>query len=291
MKERKRRIILSRKGFDSTCGFIPSPIIGSDLISMPIPEENISEESAQILSYNDLIYKDTDYRSILNDLAPKRKYNYCHMDPDLSCDNRRIPIKGWKPAFGQSDGAQTLLNECNVEPGDIFLFFGWFRKAEKDDVGHYRYVSHQSGDFYDHSDLHVVYGYMEIGKIVTDRETIDQYQWHPHSSPYYLNKRTNTLYLPAEKLSILPERDGYGLLSFSTKRVLTKKGRCRSIWGDMRLGPYNLIKKRKNSGDEDAIYYKGQWQELVYERTDEIEEYVKEIISDDECSRVNDENK
>ena len=278
MADKIRKIILSRKGFDSTCGYIPSPIIGEDLISMPIPEENISGDTSRLLSYEDLIHKGTDYRRILRDLAPKRDYRYCHMDPDLSCANQKTPIDGWRPAFGQVDAAKGILNNNGVTTGDIILFFGWFRRAERCEDGQYRFIPRNVGAFYDHSDLHVIYGYMEIGEVIIKREDIEKYYWHPHSMPYYLDNRTNTLYRPADTLSILDGYAGYGLLPFNEKRVLTKENRCRSIWGDPRLGN-DLITKRKNAEGNDLVRYRGRWQELIYEGSDGMLAFARTVIS------------
>ena len=52
-----------------------------------------------------------------------------HLDPDIdrSADNR---LPGWRPALGQTGAAQTHLEGQGVGPGDVFLFFGWFREVE-----------------------------------------------------------------------------------------------------------------------------------------------------------------
>ena len=71
------KVILSRKGFDSSNGGCPSPIMpDGTLLSMPIPSNDID-------SYSDLSYKEMSYSDILAQLAPRRKYNHCHVDPDI----------------------------------------------------------------------------------------------------------------------------------------------------------------------------------------------------------------
>lgn len=48
-----RKLILSRKGFDSSAGGKPSFIYGDRLISLPIPEENNSGISYDQLRFDD----------------------------------------------------------------------------------------------------------------------------------------------------------------------------------------------------------------------------------------------
>jgi hypothetical protein len=157
------KIILSRKGFDSQNGKTPSPIMpNGDLISMPIPSGDKDR-------YQDLVYQGHDYLDILSDLKPSMKYGHCHVDPDLSPKTRKNRPGHWTPAFGQINQSQIYLSETvRVEPGDLFLFFGSFHRV-KEENGHYRYVRH-SGDFYQDNDIHAIFGYLQVGKIVTDPE-------------------------------------------------------------------------------------------------------------------------
>jgi hypothetical protein len=82
------KVILSRKGFDSKFGGMPSPIMPDNtLLSMPIPSLNGNNK------YSDLQYGGISYETILKKLRPK-KYNAihlkykgkCHLDPDLRRD-------------------------------------------------------------------------------------------------------------------------------------------------------------------------------------------------------------
>ena len=172
------------------------------LLSMPIP-------SADKDRYDDLCYNGLPYSRILQQLAPKKTFGYCHIDPDIRDDCRAKSIEGWKPGFGQSGSAQGVLANANVELGDLFLFFGWFRKVELYN-GCYRYIRTSRGGFYDHSDMHVIYGYMQIGEILTAKDRISEYPWHPHTSDSHICNGTNAIYIPTEHLSFLPERKGYG---------------------------------------------------------------------------------
>ena len=53
------------------------------------------------------------------------------MDPDIRKGIRLREPSSWKPAFGQIGASQGLLSNAKVEVGDLFLFFGWFRRIEQ----------------------------------------------------------------------------------------------------------------------------------------------------------------
>jgi hypothetical protein len=266
------KIILSRKGFDSSNGGLPSPIMpDGTLLSMPIP----SEDNAR---YDELTYNGTTYSEILHQLAPSKSFSQCHVDPDIRKECRRTSVEKWVPAFGQIGAAQGVLTNANVGVGDIFLFFGWFRRTELFN-GQYRFVRRKKGDFYDFSDLHVIYGYMQIGEIITDRERIASFSWHPHSAESRIHHSSNALYIPTDTLSILPELSGYGTLDFRTDRVLTMKGHKRATWNAFPfLLPEHIYGHRKNAAKESGLYYNGIWQELVISESEGLMDWVKSII-------------
>ena len=107
------KVILSRKGFDSSNGGCPSPILpDGTLLSLPIP-------SADRDTYDDLSYQGVSYADLLRQLRPGKEFSHCHVDPDLRPNLRCAPIPGWKPAFGQVDAAQGLLTNAGVEIGDL----------------------------------------------------------------------------------------------------------------------------------------------------------------------------
>ena len=80
------KVILSRKGFDSSNGGIPSPIMeDGQLIPFPIP-------SCDLDRYDDLYYKDDSYHKLVSDLKYKGGET-CHVDPDLTLNNRKKEIE------------------------------------------------------------------------------------------------------------------------------------------------------------------------------------------------------
>lgn len=266
------KIILSRKGFDSSNGGVPSPIMpDGTLLSMPIPSIDDSAAFSEI-EWNGQLYSD-----ILKQISPKRVYDKCHVDPDIR-ENRINRIDGWKPAFGQTGSAQGVLANAGVERGDIFLFFGWFRRVEETANG-YRYVKRNPDDFYSGNDIQIVYGYLQVGDILTETDEIRKYYWHPHSNTEVYTSKNNVLYIPTDKLSIAPDLKGYGTLDYREDRVLTMEGMGRATWNEYEfLMSEHVSGKRKNSAKGEGLYYSGIWQELVINESEDLMEWVKKII-------------
>jgi hypothetical protein len=176
------KIILSRKGFDSSYGGYPSPMLpNGKLISLPVPDPNDSN------NYSDLKLDDKQtYFDLMRKLNPKIKLHgkwheltkdtKCHLDPDIYTRiiKRR---KNWKPCFGQMNAAQTHLSNQEVEENDLFLFFGWFKQTEKDKDGELRFKENAP-------DLHIIFGYFQIGQILQVNDKIKIPDWmrdHPHA--------------------------------------------------------------------------------------------------------------
>ena len=167
------KIILSRKGFDSANGGIVSPIFeDGTMVSFPIPSDDED-------TYDSLYYNGIQYSQILRDLQYKGG-DHCHLDPDLDLGRRRERIDGWFPAFGQRNAAAAYLKNIGVAQGDIFLFFGNFHFVEYQN-GTYRYLRDRS-DFYRGKDLQVIWGYLQVGEIISVPEEQRKVWWHPHSS-------------------------------------------------------------------------------------------------------------
>lgn len=268
------KVIISRKGFDSSNGGCPSPILpDGTLLSLPIPSDDHD-------SYDGLAYKGTSYADILKQLRPNRAYDHCHVDPDLRPHLRITDVDGWAPAFGQIDAAQGLLSNAGVGPGDLFLFFGWFRPTENS-VDGYHFRKRHDGDFYSWADMHVIYGYMQVGTILTDPDEIAEYPWHPHASTARLRNRTNALYLPSKHLSWNPDIPGWGTLDFRKDRVLTMEGMNRGTWNPLPfLSPEHVYGNKKNSARNGGLYYCGIWQELVINESEGLTDWAMSVISD-----------
>lgn len=156
------KIILSRKGFDSTVGGSerPSPIFNNKMVSMPIPEENSSHR-----------YDELQIDNILGTQNFTRKlYNFdfrktCHLDPDINKVILKNRNPNWRALFGQTGSAQTHLQNQKIKENDIFLFFGWFRHTKKT----------KNEITFTGPDIHIIFGYFQIGEILKVK---DIQQWN-----------------------------------------------------------------------------------------------------------------
>ena len=269
------KIIFSRKGFDSDNGGIVSPIMeDGTLVSFPIPSDDKD-------SFDDLFYLNQPYSQILKNLKYKENPQYpnCHIDPDLSQNRRKHQINGWCPIFGQvNSSAVYLLNTVKVQPGDLFLFFGNYHKVKFVD-GKYRYIKN-TGDFYSDNDLQLIWGYLQVGEIITAPEEQRKYSWHPHSNRDRKEEHSNTMFLARNKLSFNETMPGAGVLKYREDRVLTAKDCTKATWIKRPIYDVDAVfGNRKNSSKiADGLYYSGIWQELGLHESPECEEWAKSII-------------
>jgi hypothetical protein len=274
------KVILSRKGFDSKNGGYPSPILTDlRLVSLPIPWKSDEHK------YSDLhLDSSRTYYDLMRDLKIRIKYNKkrdkltedtrCHLDPDINLDviERKL---GWKGIFGQMDKAQSHLKNKGVKNGDLFLFFGWFKRTAKEEKT------------FDSSspDLHIIFGYLQIDKIIRDNFDTDICEWmkyHPHANKERKENPTNTIYVARDRLTWNNGIPGYGIFRFNEALVLTKEGYSRSKW--------NLPSFFKNV--EISYHSPSAWkpeghfqsakigQEFVVEDNPLVEEWAKKLIEE-----------
>ena len=260
------KIILSRKGFDTTNGGCPSPIMpDGTLLSLPIP-------SNDTLPYTDIAFRNLTYDQLLRQLNPKKNYYGCHLDPDICPDLRLTTPPDWQPAFGQIDSAQGQLRNHGVGTGDLFLFFGWFRQVRLASDGRFCYVPNAPN-------LHVIFGYLQVECVLTRSKEVVRYGWHPHADLSRRNNKNNALYLARKNLSFDESKPGWGMLNYSEERVLTMQGCSMATWREIpALKPENIASKRKNSASSQGVYYKGIWQEMILKENVESEKWAKSIL-------------
>lgn len=223
------KIILSRKGVDSSAGGFASPIFpDGQMISIPIPDDR------SVVRYNDI--KNDDKNRAIGKLVRElsggkvKGTAKAHVDPDL--EHRQLErMPAWFPLFGQCGAAQSHLQSLNVNVGDLFLFFGWFKRVEQF-CRRWRYVSGAP-------DLHVIYGWMQIGAVesVEAIKPSGQLAWmhyHPHCQADFAGN--NVIYRASSRLTGELTMTGNatpGAGLFSTYRdeyCLTEKGNTRSRW-------------------------------------------------------------
>jgi Nucleotide modification associated domain 3 len=163
------KIILSRKGFDSGTGKQPSFITSSgDLVSLPIPDRFNAQHQTTYQKVNTPLgllgpmLPAINARTKGKPPQPILGHALAHLDPDLwQCSIPRADT--WIGAYGpRTTGGVNILIKHKVGPGDLFLFFGWFKK-----------LSHKfpAAPVYQPGapDLHVVFGYLQIEDVYNMR--------------------------------------------------------------------------------------------------------------------------
>lgn len=219
------KIILSRKGFDSTAGGFPSLIFpDNQLFSIPIPS------SSSHCDYSRLTFKygDEPIHNILNQVTNRRirsgnryECDYaqavqgCHHDPMIVLESNRLTL-------GQTGRAEAHLRSQGIATGDIFLFYGWFKRTE---------LIHDHWT-YDHSerDIHLIWSWMTVDEVIkldshdqvnSALKKFPELSVHPHLATDWL-ATPNSIYLSKE----------YSLTLFSDIRCLTdmKNYSGRSRW-------------------------------------------------------------
>ncbi len=267
------KVILSRKGFDSTYGGHASPIMpNGDLVSLPIPTSTKSGREEKGIPYSELKYHSHAYSELMSSLGIKTTSHLCHLDPDL-VDGIRPREKGWTGVFGQQGSAHTYLKNQEVGAGDIFLFFGSFKRTVRGN----KIVAFES-DY----PRHVIFGFLKVGRVMDlTRETILDTAFHYH--PHFQNKN---LYKERNSLFFAQDDESYGTFKFNENLVLTREGFPRSFWElPLAFDPkkdYAIsgMKKENMSCDGKSVYVQStaQCQEFVINGNQEVFEWASELI-------------
>jgi len=215
-RSKAMKLILSRKGFDSVYGGKASPIFPDGaMVSIPIPVGKPTKSDPEISS---LEFNNVNLGDLMIGLGASKKIgkqrvkltreSSVHKDPDIYPEFSNAGGE-WKAAFGQCGGPQSHLAHQNVEEGDIFLFFGWFRQVQQ--VGHgYKYRP-------DAPDIHALFGWLQVGEVVhlndsarqaypeKRKRLIERYpylQQHPHVASRDQPYPNNTLYVASDRLKV-----------------------------------------------------------------------------------------
>jgi hypothetical protein len=215
------KLIFSRKGFDSQYGRVPSPILpDGSLQTFPIP-------SAHGRPLRDISCGSHALHKLAEDLTrgAVNANTSVHLDPDLQAGSvsRR---SGWRPSLGQVAAAQQHLRKQGVGPGDVFLFFGWFRHAEQVG-GRWQYVREAPG-------VHALFGWLQVGSMhkVGDGPSPDWLHDHPHVQHAARIGMDNTVYVAGDSVAgsagSLPAAGTFK--DWGPDLQLTAQGATRSIW-------------------------------------------------------------
>jgi hypothetical protein len=211
------KIILSRKGIDSGAlsGRMASPILPCGcLCSIPIPYE-------RGVSYSEIQFGGRTFQEIVRELNPNWSETIAHLDPDLRGDALSVRPKDWRAAFGQAGAAAGHLINQNVGIGDLFIFFGWFRKT-------IRIKDKLAFDPKDIHGRHIVYGWLQVGDVIEKLPLPHDLLFvkdHPHILFFENETHPNKIYVSSQS--------GLKAGVFSTEAesvVLTREGGLRSQW-------------------------------------------------------------
>ncbi|XUW93631.1 hypothetical protein OH764_36400 (plasmid) [Burkholderia sp. M6-3] len=215
------KIIFSRKGFDSQYGRVPSPILpDGSLQTFPIPSRYGRPLGDIQCPLGPLHHLAGD----LTDGAITARTSV-HLDPDLT-EGSAARLSGWRASLGQVGSAQKHLAKQGVGPGDVFLFFGWFRKTENV-AGRWRYVPGAPN-------VHALFGWLQIGEVhrVGASECPPWLADHPHVQYADRIGVDNTIYVADDRLAGLRQRAPAAgtFRNWGAGLQLTAPGSSRSIW-------------------------------------------------------------
>jgi hypothetical protein len=268
-----QRIIISRKGFDQDAGGCPSPILpDGTMLSLPIPEDqahvNIRtryEDLGHVPQLPSAVISPRGTRTVLRGPV--------HLDPDLRPGLRGATVApSQELIFGQDGGPQTILHDSGVCAGDLFLFFGWFKRSGG--IG-------ANGEVrlgYGAKDLHLLWGWMQVDRAVPVNQhgplpaDIAHLDHHPHLEER--DRPNNCVYIARQALSFAPGIAGGGVFPrYDEKLQLTAPGEYRrSYWrlplffSRVELGFHQTRNSRKWMPRSDGLYGKsvGRGQEFVF---------------------------
>lgn len=275
------KIILSRKGCDSSFGGIPSIILpDGKIVGVPIPGND-----SETITYGDINYGENigDLSTLISNVSKYISFNgkkylftektKCHLDPDLKYDIYPRHEQ-WKGCFGQIGAAQTVLSKAGVGKGDLFLFFGWFNKTYfRDNV-----LSYCQGDGF-----HMIYGWLQVDEVIyTEHRPIPEWlMYHPHANTQRIKDQRNCIYVGRSSMSWNRQICGYGVFdNYNKSLVLTKDGMSRSKWELPDLFKGIQITYHNESSWKDNYFQSAhRGQEFVFEDTSLVKNWAANIIN------------
>lgn len=285
------RIVLSRKGFDSSFGGCASPIIDGRMVSLPIPEFN--PEKSQ-LCFGELRKRQgAEIADLASQLSKGRikDADLLHLDPDLRVELRDEQHAHFPFSFGQSGSSQSELRD--ITTGDLFLFFGWFREADKR-AGQYEFCRKSP-------DIFAIWGWLQVEERLELPEKLTRAQTiaphHPHVA--HCVEKNNCLYVGMRSLSFLADSHGAGVFTtltddrcLSDKQMdLPPRKRLRTNWRlpaffkNMHMTHIPHLSEWKFSDDCESILgtaanYPGQ--EFIFEtkgRENDVAQWLEDIFN------------
>jgi hypothetical protein len=310
------KVVLSRKGFDSTAGGGYSPFDPETgrYIVLPIPVDKKELEICNPLKYEDIHlqgnhldgYPETNLKSLIMRAMGKKatikgkESEYAHFDPWLGqcpwlAGDSNHPIG----AFGQVGGAQTHLdNQGVVKEGSLFLFFSRFTPIKnRENIILHDIISREHLD----KGLYFIYGWLKVKKviqqykdIIDDKSLQSLKSLHPHATEkYFENYPNNTLYIADEFLfndgSNLPGCGYFPRLNKDLCLSASDSDQKQKKWISSRwkLPPFfdktrpSYLHKGEWSKNEDGsclVKTPKRWQEAVFDESEEFCRWFRSLL-------------
>jgi len=203
---------------------------------------------------------------------PLEENTTCHLDPDIYRNIIERP-NNWRPLFGQVNAAQCHLKNQKIKEGDVFLFFGWFKKTKYSKGKIIFDLNEPRGG------KHIIFGYFQIGEIFTNRDVPSWMEYHPHTQKPLVGRKNNTIYIARKRLSWDDSIDGSGTFNYRQELVLTKEGYSRSRWNLDAIKNVEISYHTKESWKYDYFQSAAKGQEFVIKDNPIVEKWVKKLIS------------
>ncbi|WP_278802209.1 hypothetical protein [Marinobacter nauticus] len=185
------KLILSRKGFDSSAGGCPNPVFpDGSCLALPIPDDQSPIRYSQVRRHGESI------GSLVSQLTGQQAFSRrgAHLDPDV-IESAYPRLPGWRPVLGQHSSAQAHLANHDIGPGDLFLFFALFRPVERY-RRRWRFVPGSRP-------FHAVWGWLQVADVwpLGDASPVpDWARYHPHL--HGERSAQNSLYVSGDRLQI-----------------------------------------------------------------------------------------
>lgn len=214
------KVILSRKGFDSSSGRNASPVYVNKFFPFQIPR------AGSDVFYKDLQFHDgRSYLDVMKDLRITH-YSECHLDPDLYKPIMKHRSLNWRPIFGQTGIPEATLRNEEVSKGDLFLFYGWYKHLYEEN-GRFYYERNDRG-------FHAIFGYLEVEEVFRlDKEnvTIPLFATeHDHVRYRQDFPEVSSLYVGRDRFLHDKNKPGAGLFYFDEELKLTRPNESISRW-------------------------------------------------------------
>jgi hypothetical protein len=269
------KIIFSRKGFDSTYGKGASALMpNGDMISFPIPVDNKKYPHEKGIPYSKAAYQNKSYQQWMQELELPH-YDLCHLDPDLISSAYPRP-EGWNGIFGQAGAAAKHLKNQKVGVGDIFLFFGSFKRT-----------CIQAGKlkFTDAPEQHMLFGFLKVGAVY-EQEDFHKIQHIYGEHPHLQNHRTETISYVNNTVYVANRKEDYGIFNYNKTLVLTREGFSKSFWElpsffyDERIGiTYHKAEKYEKLNEKMVFKTVGRGQEFVVDEHPKVTAWAENLLA------------